>query len=195
MRLLSLLLALATAVSATFAQSLPSVPNGSFNRLNEFGAIAWWSPGAWGAPKSTEPIKPETLAGLNFIKIHAMDGKGATGISSPGISAANLRDGFRLTFDIRPSPDYQGNTPWVFLYWTADDKTFQGQRTDMVPLKIGAPDRWTTISHDVHAAKIPDAADRVSINFASNARTGASGATGWFGVANVKIEPLGGSAR
>ncbi|EIP98977.1 hypothetical protein OpiT1DRAFT_03479 [Opitutaceae bacterium TAV1] len=202
MRCLFILPALVAATLATAAplaaQDLPAVPNASFASVQKGnGHIAWWSPGGWGAPGPEENLAPQKADGLTFAKIAAVE-KGAAGWVSPRIPADALRDGFRLTFKLRASADYAGNTPWVFLFCSGADSTDKTaiRRIDISP-RATRPDEWQTLSRDIKPGTIPGNATRLSINLATKAASpagdSAAAPAGWIGYTDIRIEPLGGA--
>lgn len=125
----------------------------------------YWVSSLWSrtAPTVTGATYSEAASGVNSLYVNSVD-SGAAGWSSPLISVAEDVRALRVTFKVKKSTDYAGNSPYVFVsFW--NNNSFLGTANATVTGGNGA---WTDYSFTVNRSQFSAGTNAIRINLATS---------------------------
>lgn len=172
MPIAKILLTLALAGVAAGTVSAFELANPSFEMARQDGQPVGWTPYAWNNPAAvpSSTIVSDGADGRHCARVQTI-ATGALGLVSSGFAINSEPGDMRVRLRLRPSADYAGNQPWVFLS-CQKGTTFAGIVT--VPLPELKPGAWNNIDVLIPAAQLIAGTDMLHLNLASRRSDGAT---------------------
>lgn len=130
-----------------------------------------WSANGWNGAASPFDI---TVCDGGYLALGAVK-KGFDGICSPWLSLPE--NGLSISFKVKCSEDYDGNTPRIVLLYYDENNKFKGSdfTFDYTYSKNVSADVWKNEQLYVNPESYPDGAAKVSVAFCTSYAFGASG--------------------
>lgn len=165
------------------------IPNGDFTQpLKSDGTPPGWTLYSWPSGSRPAGITIEKEENGAFLKIPVTT-KDPIGAVSMMIDVTPYRNGARVEFEARRSPDFAGNRAWTFVTWNTESKCIG--RFDLgVPTLAALTTDWKSFRVEIPPSEIPESAVKLAINLATQDYQSANGLAGSLAFRRIKITPV-----